>query len=174
MDDLKLFSKTEDDVESLINTVRIVSDDTGMQFGLSKCAVIALKRGKAISSRNIRMPDWEEFRSLGEGGSYKYLGVLETDQIKHEEMKGKIEAEYFSRVRKVLKSKLNARNTIKAINTWSVSLVRYVAGIIEWNKEELQRMNRKRRKLLTMHGGLHPRSDADGLYVPRDKGGAEV
>ena len=36
MDDLKLFAKTEDDVESLINTVRIVSDDTGMQFGLSK------------------------------------------------------------------------------------------------------------------------------------------
>ena len=38
MDDLKLFAKTEDDVESLINTVRIVSDDTGMQFGLNKCA----------------------------------------------------------------------------------------------------------------------------------------
>ena len=99
LDDLKLFAKTEDDVESLINTVRIVSDDTGMQFGLSKCAVIALKRGKTISSRNIRMPDGEEFRSLGEDGSYKYLGVLETDTIKHEEMKGKIEAEYFSRVR---------------------------------------------------------------------------
>ena len=117
------------------------------------------------------MPDGEEFRSLGEDGSYKYLGVLETDQIKHEEMKGEIEAEFFSRVRKVLKSKLNAGNTIKAINTWSVSLVRYVAGIIEWNKEELQRMDRKTRKLLTMHGGFHPRSDVDRLYVPKDKGG---
>ena len=61
MDDLKLFAKTEDDVESLDNTVRIVSDDTGMQFGLSKCAVNALRRGKTISSRNIRMPDGEEF-----------------------------------------------------------------------------------------------------------------
>ena len=171
MDDLKSFAKTEDDVETLINTVRIVSDDTRMQFGLSKCAVIALKRGKTISGRNIRMPDGEEFRSLGEDGSYKYLGVLETDQIKHEEMKGKLVAEYFSRIRKVLKSKLNAGNTIKAINTWSVSLVRYVAGIIEWNKEELQRMDRKTRKLLTMHGGFHPRSDVDRLYVPRDKGG---
>ena len=100
-------------------------------------------------------------------------GVLETDQIKHEEMKGKIEAEYFSRVRKVVKSKLNAGNTIKAINTWSVSLVRCVAGIIEWNKEELQRMDRKTRKLLTMHGGFHPRSDVDSYKCLETKG-AEV
>ena len=114
MDDLKLFTKTEDDVESLINTVRIVSDDIRMQFGLSKCPVIALKRGKTISSGNIRMPDGELFRSLG--GSFKCLGILETDQIKQEEMKGEIEAEYFSRVRKVLKPKLKAGNTIKDIN----------------------------------------------------------
>ena len=31
-------------------------------------------------------------------------------------------------------------------------------------------MVRKTRKLLTMHGGFHPRSDVDRLYVPRDKG----
>ena len=73
MDDLKLFAKTENDVESLINTVRIVSDDTGMQFGLSKCAVIALKRGKTISRRTEHQnADGEEFISLGEDGSYEY------------------------------------------------------------------------------------------------------
>ena len=34
----------------------------------------------------------------------------------------------------MLKSKLNAGNTIKAINTWSASLVRYAAGVIGWNQ----------------------------------------
>ena len=46
MDDLKLYGKTENDITSLINTVRIYSNDIGMEFGLDKCATIILKRGK--------------------------------------------------------------------------------------------------------------------------------
>ena len=106
-----------------------------IQFGLGECEVLALKRGKTIAAEMSECQMGEEFRSLGEDSSYKYLGVLETDQIKQEEMKRKIEAEYFSRIRKVLKSKCNGGNTFNAINTWSVSLERYVAGIIECNQE---------------------------------------
>ena len=72
-------------------------------------------------------------REVKEDG-YKYLGVLETDQIKHDEMKDKVKTEY---VRKVLQSKLNGGNTTGAINTWAVSLVHYTAGIIKrlWKME---------------------------------------
>ena len=34
--------------------------------------------------------------------AYKYLGVLERDEIKHNEMKRRIEKEYFRCVRKIL------------------------------------------------------------------------
>lgn len=51
MDDIKLFVKTEDDVESLVNTV-------GMQFGLSKCEVIALKRGKNNQQQKHQNTRW--------------------------------------------------------------------------------------------------------------------
>ena len=34
MDDLKLYGKTQKDLESLIQTVRIYSSDIGMEFGL--------------------------------------------------------------------------------------------------------------------------------------------
>ena len=45
MDDLKFFAKTEDDFESFVNTVRIISDDDiGMKFGVSKCALTALRK----------------------------------------------------------------------------------------------------------------------------------
>ena len=53
------------------------------------------------------------------------MGILETDQVLHDAMKEKIEKEYFTRVRSVLKSKLNGGSIISAINTWAVSLVRY-------------------------------------------------
>ncbi|XP_063956544.1 uncharacterized protein LOC135154347 [Lytechinus pictus] len=94
MDDLKLFGKTQSDLESLINTVRIFSEDIGMQFGMDKCAMITLMRGKPANDNNFQMPNGKEIRSIEDGGSYKYLGILEADQLKHQEMKKKIEAEY--------------------------------------------------------------------------------
>ena len=36
MDDLKLFVKNEDQIDSLVNTARIISEDIKMEFGLPK------------------------------------------------------------------------------------------------------------------------------------------
>jgi len=49
-----------------------------------------------------------------------------------------------------LKSNLNGKNKINAINTWAVSVLRYGAGIIRWTKEELRSLDRRTRKILTM------------------------
>ena len=80
--------------------------------------------------------------------------------------------EYKRRLRLVvLKSKLNEKNKINAINTWAVSVLRYGAGIIRWTKEELKSLDRMTRKVLTMNGAFHPKSDIDRLYVSRVNGG---
>lgn len=155
----------------MIHTVRIFSDDIGMQFGLDKCATITLKRGKLSSGTPVRLPGDEEIQQLEDDAKYKYLGVLEADDIKHQRMKVTVNEEYKKRLKKILKSKLNSGNLFKAINTWAVSLYRYGAGIIGWTKEELQQVDRWTRKLITVHRGLHPRSDVDRLYVERGKGG---
>ena len=59
MDDLKLFAKTDAQLESLVQTVRICSDDIGMKFGISKCAVVSLKRGKRANVRGVELPSGE-------------------------------------------------------------------------------------------------------------------
>ena len=46
MDDLKLFGKTERHLETLLSTVEIFSQDIRMEFGISKCGILILKRGK--------------------------------------------------------------------------------------------------------------------------------
>ena len=48
-----------------------------------------------------------------------------------------------------MKSQLSGKNKVKAANTWAVSLMRYGAGTIKWNKEELQKIDRKSRKIMT-------------------------
>ena len=60
---------------------------------------------------------------------------------------------------------------IKAINSWAVSLLWYSGGIVNWTKSELAELDRKTRKLFTIHGALHPRSNVSRLYLPRREGG---
>lgn len=83
--------------------------------------------------------------------SINYLGVLELDGVLHEKLKGKLKGEYLRRIRKALKSKLNDRNTVMAINTWAVSVMRYGAGITNWSKMELENIDRKTIKLMTIY-----------------------
>ena len=103
--------------------------------------------------------------------TYKYLGVLEADEMKHEAIKGNIQTEYFTRVRSILKSKLSGGNVTRATNSRAVSIIRYGVGIINWTKEELRKMDRKTRKLLTIHNAMHPQADVDRFYMKGRKAG---
>ena len=58
-----------------------------------------------------------------------------------------------------------------ALNTWAVSILMYGAGILRWNKNELQEIDRKTRKFMTMNKELHPTTHVARLYVSRKNGG---
>jgi len=66
---------------------------------------------------------------------------------------------------------LFANNKFKAINAFTVPVVRYTAAIVQWPVNTLTELDRKTRKLLCLFWGLHPRSDVDQLYLPRKIGG---
>ena len=170
MDDFKLFGKSHDQIDSLVQTVYMLSKDIGMEFGLKKCGVLIMKRGKVVTMDGIRLPDGGVMKEIDEHG-YKYLGIIEMDKIKEKEMKDAFTKEYKRRLKLVLKSKLNGRFKIMAINTWAVAVLRYGAGIIKWLAEDLRQLDRSTRKMMTMNGALHPKSDVHRLYVPRKKGG---
>ena len=106
-----------------------------------------------------------------DGHGYKYLGIVELDKLKERHMKDKLTSEYKRRFKLVLKSKLNGKNKILAFNTWAVPVLRYGAGIPKWTTTELKSLDRKSRKIMTMYGTFHPKSDTDRLYLTREKGG---
>ena len=164
MDDLKLFGKSHDQIDSLVQTVFTFSEDIGMEFGLKKCGVVILKKGKLVKFDGIHLPNQEIMKEVDENG-YTYLGILELDEIKEHEMKIKVTAEYKRRLRLILKPKLNGKNKTEAINTWEVALLRYGAGIINWRVYELKKMDRTTRKTLAIYGALYPKSDIDRLYL---------
>ena len=171
MDDIKLFAKNEKELETLIHTIRIYSQDIGMGFGIEKYALLTMKNGKRHRTDGIELPNQDKIRTLAENEAYKYLGIVEADTIKQVEMKNKTQKEYLRRTRKLLETKLYSRNLIKGINTRAVLLVRYSGPFLKWTRDELRQMDQRTRKLMPMHEALHPRDDVDRLYIPRKEGG---
>ena len=170
MDDLKLFAQSQRAINELVRVVERFSTDIGMAFGIDKCATINIKEGVRSKMNGIELPSGEVIKEVAEEG-YKYLGVLQADDIKHQEMKDLIRKEYLRRVKAVAKSKLYAKNLISSLNAWAVSIIRYSAGILEWREKELQDIDIKTRKILTMNGIFHKKSNVDRLYLKRDCGG---
>ena len=121
MDDLKLHGKSEGKIKGLLSTVEVFSQEIGMEFGIKKCGVIIMNRGKVKSTDGIELPSGEKIREI-EKDRYKYKGILEYDRVKEQEIKDKFRDEYFRRAKLILKSKLNERNKIMPLNTWAVSI----------------------------------------------------
>ena len=62
-------------------------------------------------------------------------------------------------------------NLIEGINTWAIPLLRYSAAFLDWTKAELEQLDRKTRKQMTMQSALHPKNIINRLYLPRKDGG---
>ncbi len=170
MDDLKLYANTEQDMATLVKTTAEFSSDIKMEFGLDKCATVKIINGGKANFNGISLPDGNQIEGLDDEG-YKYLGILEANNILHKDMKVLVTKEYIRRIKKVLKSQLHGKFIIRAINTWAVPVVRYGAGILDWTTQELKAMDTKTRKLMRIHGAHHPQGDVDRLYVNRCQGG---
>ena len=74
-----------------------------------------MKRGKQIHCEGNYLGNGVVIEEDG-GERYKYLGILERDDICLEKMKEKVQKEYYKRVRVKLKFTLNSGNVINAIN----------------------------------------------------------
>ena len=85
-----------------------------MEFGLSKCAKATFKGGKLEKSDHVRQ---DEETDLEQEKVYKYLGIDVSSGIQHATTKQKLKKELVRRTRLILKTELNSKNRITAINT---------------------------------------------------------
>ena len=72
-DAIKLFGRGTKEIYTLVQTVRTVSGDIRMEFGIEKCALVNIQRGKVKRTEGIQLPDGNNIKDIDETG-YRYLG----------------------------------------------------------------------------------------------------
>ena len=81
MDDLKLFSKIEEQIDTLVRTVYVFSTDTGMEFGMKKCGIFTMTRGKVVRCEGIKLPSSEVMKQVKKEG-YTYWNWIRSKRMK--------------------------------------------------------------------------------------------
>ena len=92
MDDIKQFAKNEKELKTVIQAVKIYSNDMRMEFEIEKCARFITKNGKRQMTEGIELPNQEKIRTheKKQKKTYKYLGIWEAETYKQVEMKKKM------------------------------------------------------------------------------------
>ena len=98
-----MYRTSDNQLTGLIKTVKNVSDDIKMKFGLDKCAKASFKTGKKVSAEGIPLNDNQVIQDLDQDETYKYLGEEGGEGNQHYRMKVKIRKEYKRRIKLVLK-----------------------------------------------------------------------
>ncbi|KAI5716332.1 hypothetical protein M8J76_004689 [Diaphorina citri] len=171
MDDLKIYANGPEQLRHLLELVSNFSESICMSFGLEKCNVLHIKKGIMSDPVNMTLSNDVTINSLTKDEQYKYLGIQQQISINDTEMKRQYENLFMKRVNTVLKTELNAKNKIQAINTWAIPLLIYTFGILTWSNTDLENLNRKVRMTLKYFRSHHIHSAMERLYLPRREGG---
>lgn len=152
VDDLKTYAHDEKEAKMQLDLITTFTNDIGMEFGSDKCAYLCIQRGKRNSLGSKFKLNNLELSELESGNHYKYLGQDEDVAINSEINKERVTAEYFKRIRKIWNSELYSRHKVVSHNTFALPVLTPTFGILRWTKEELEGIDIKTRKLLTLLG----------------------
>eukprot|EP00957_Ditylum_brightwellii_P108720 8293695-Ditylum_brightwellii.AAC.1 len=120
------------------------SDDIGTEFGLDKCAMLTIQKGKVVPTTLM-----EDIPLLDDREGYKYLEILQRSDFFTQKVKDTTIKEYYSCVWKICKAQLSEHITMTAICAFAVPVMQYTFGVLKWNKGDLANKDRKMRKILT-------------------------
>jgi hypothetical protein len=119
-----------------------------MTFGIEKCKTFSIVKRK-LELRNFTTEEPDTVTAMKEGDIYRYLGHMQTEQIKQAQIKQQLGDEYLTRTKSILKTKLNGKNTIKAINTYAIPVLTFSFGIAKWTPTDLENLQIRTTALLT-------------------------
>ena len=68
MDDLKRFSKSEEQMNTLVRTIYIFCTYIAMEFGMKKCGILTIKKRRGVRCEGIKLPNNEVMKEVEKEG----------------------------------------------------------------------------------------------------------
>jgi len=87
----------------------------------------------------------DTMETMYEDDMYRHLGHVQAKQIKHARMKQRLVEKYLNRTKSILKTQLNGKNTIKAINIYATAVLTVSCGMVKLTATDLEKLQNKMR-----------------------------
>ena len=155
VDDLKLFSEHKEVLQAM-------TAETERFF-----RVVGLDINREKSATNSQ--ECVETAMLLEGAQgYKYLGIIE-DSTSRPTMESydKVKTELCARVERLCQTRLNGKNSMKAITEHAINLINYYIGLLRLEPQHFKDLDDDVRHILTKHGMHMQPGCLERLYLPR-------
>ena len=107
MNDIKLFAKSKRELATRIPTVRIYSQDVGMESSSEKCTILITKSGKRHMTEGIEIPNREKNQKRNQTNTWECWKLTPSNRWIWKE---KIKKEYLRKTRKLLEHEPNQRD----------------------------------------------------------------
>ena len=100
---------------------------------------------------------------------YKFLGVLENFRQEDNLVLENAARVYLQRMSVVWSSPLSDYYKVVATKQFALPVLAFFMWTQVWPTAELQRLDRKSRKIIVETGGKHPSASSDLLYLPTEE-----
>lgn len=119
MDDLKLYSNSQEELDQMINNVENLSGSIGLRMNVKKCAMVSSKG---------RVNDAKRLPQLAVTDTYKYLGIEQHLVADEAAAWARIAETMKERLVEFLQKDLTVGSTVKGINTMMMPVAKYLAA----------------------------------------------
>ena len=145
---LKVYEESKEELEATMTVVNGTSRAVGMRLGLRKCAVAHMRAGRVRRGGGVAAGG-AFVEEVKEGEAYKYLGINQVFSAKATAVKAKVKDEYLRRTKKTWASLLKTKTKVQTQTAWGTGVVRYFCTPLNWRSEDLTKMDRATRAILT-------------------------
>lgn len=157
IDDLKIFAKEENTLCGMLSETEKFFSTIGLEINKSKSA----SNTSACEEKTVVLQATE---------GYKYLGVTEDrDNKVQRENYSRIKKEMIKRVESICKSRLNGKNSVRAINEFALSVINYYIGVVPMDHNDYETIDDEVRQILTKYKLHLQPANKERLYLPRNE-----
>ena len=116
-------------------TIKSMLRDIGFEWGLQKCAVVEVNRGKLTGGGNLTVSKEESIQIMSKDDHYKFLGMVQNSKQLDELITQTLSQEYIRRLSVIWTSNSILRK-IKAMNTFAIPLLQYSFWTYTWTFQD--------------------------------------